>query len=447
MNRSVEQKLLDLYVANVDIVGEGFPAFVNRQRREFIEAFNLCSLPDRNDERYRLSDMRALFGSREWEHYFIPPAEKIFGGEDDFPEGKYTFVLQNGFSAVGGASLQVLDNGVIFGSLRSAANEYPELVGEYYNTAADNKTGALTALNSAFMQDGSFLYLPDGVEPDEPLRIRHEYSAAGEDVMGFGRMLLVCGAGSRAQVQIIHRTCGLEASGAGYLADCVCEILAGEGAQVAISETTLFEAGGHLILNSYIRQQAGSRCETHFVDLGGGTARINSRTDLIGPGAESQLYGLYLHTGSEKCDMDVAINHLVPDCRSYELVKGVASGEALGSFSGQVYVAPDAQRTEASQQNRNLLLSDTARIYTKPRLEIYADDVKCSHGATVGQLDDDAIYYMRQRGIGVEEARRLQLDGFVDDILGHCKCEHCCGWMKKRAREKIVSVTSKKTDV
>ena len=443
MNRSVEQKLLDLYVANVDIIGEGFPAFVNRQRREFIEAFNLCSLPDRHDERYRLSDMRELFGSREWEHYFIPPPAKISGDEEeDFPEGRYTFVLQNGFSAADGAPLQVLDNGMIFGSLRAAANEYPELVGAYYNTAADNKNDTLTALNSAFMQDGSFFYLPDGVEPEEPLHFRHEYSASSEDVAGFGRMLLVCGAKSRAQVQIVHRTCGLEASKGGYLADCVCEILAGEGAQIAISETALFEAGGHLVLNSYIRQQAGSRCEAHLIDLGGGTVRINSRTDLAGPGAESYLYGLYLHTGSEKCDMDVAVNHLASDCRSYELVKGVAAGEATGAFAGRVCVAPDAQRTEASQQNRNLLLSDTARIYTKPQLEIYADDVKCSHGATVGQLDDDAIYYMRQRGIGIEEARRLQLDGFVDDILSHCECEQCCDWMKKRAHEKILSVTS-----
>lgn len=436
MNRSVEQRLLDLYIANVDIVGEGFPAVLNGQRREYIEAFNLAGIPGRKDERYGLSDLKTLFGSREWEHYFTPVRTDSRRTEN-FPSARYGIEVGNGFCPED-MGLRRLENGVVYGSLRAALQEEEGLALPYYNTVADNKGASLTALNSAFMQDGSFVCVPAGVRLDEPILIEHRYAAGDEDVMGFGRTLLVFGAGCRARVQFVHT--GGRPAGGSCLADYIREVCVGEGADVHLTEVCDFSQGSHLLLGSYVRQEAGSRCEIHTVDLGRGTARLDYTTDLTGREAEARLYGLYLHGGRERCDVGVTVNHLAPECRSYELVKGVASGEAEGSFTGRVYVAQDAQRTDAFQQSRNLLLSPAAHIYTRPQLEIYADDVKCSHGATVGQLDTEAIYYMRQRGIGLEEARRLQLHGFVNDIISHCCCEGFCDWMTAQAENKIATI-------
>lgn len=147
------------------------------------------------------------------------------------------------------------------------------------------------------------------------------------------------------------------------------------------------------------------------------------RFDLNGKEISNELDALFLAMEHDRCVINLRTNHLMPECTSRSLIKGVASGEALGEFQGLVYVAPDAQRTDAQQQSRNILLSRTARIDAKPQLEIYADDVRCSHGATVGQIDDEAILYMRQRGLAEEQARRLQIEGFAADVVARCGIE------------------------
>lgn len=165
-------------------------------------------------------------------------------------------------------------------------------------------------------------------------------------------------------------------------------------------------------------QAADSSCCMTSVQLA--SANVSYRTDLDGAHAENRLSGLFLAADSEHCVMDLRTGHNVSDCTSDSLVKGIAGGNAVGEFRGLVYVAPDAQRTDARQQSRNVLLSETARIVTKPQLEIYADDVKCSHGATVGQMDADAVLYMRQRGLSLAQARRLQIEGFAGDVVRRC---------------------------
>jgi Fe-S cluster assembly protein SufD len=160
----------------------------------------------------------------------------------------------------------------------------------------------------------------------------------------------------------------------------------------------------------------GGRVHLIFVVTGGS---VECTVDLMDVGAECDIHALWLATGDAKTNLNIRVNHNAPDCRSFQLVKGIASGASVGSFTGEIYVAPDAQRTVALQQSRNLLLGEQARITTEPRLEIYADDVKCSHGATVGQMDDQAVFYMRQRGLSEDQARRLQIESFVGEILSH----------------------------
>ncbi len=186
------------------------------------------------------------------------------------------------------------------------------------------------------------------------------------------------------------------------------------GAQLEVTEVFLGEA----LAEVRTVQAARSRCCMTVVQLA--SANASYRVDLDGAHAESSLGGLFLAAGEEHCVIDLHTAHNVPDCSSDSLVKGIAGGCAVGEFRGLVYVARDAQRTDARQQSRNILLSETARIDAKPQLEIYADDVKCSHGATVGQMDAEAILYMRQRGLSLAQARRLQIEGFAGDVVRRC---------------------------
>lgn len=204
-----------------------------------------------------------------------------------------------------------------------------------------------------------------------------------------------------------------------------------EGAQVTLTEIFTAEAFAEV----EIRQAARSTCRITAVQLA--SANASYRIDLNGCEAENTLGGLFLAAGDEHCVIKLRTNHNVADCRSDSYVKGVAGGCSTGEFCGLVYVAPDAQHTDARQQNRNLLLSETAHITTQPQLEIYADDVKCSHGATVGQMDTDAILYMRQRGLSQAQARLLQIEGFAADVVHKCGVEPLCEALMERLTDKL----------
>lgn len=428
MGRTIEQQLSELYLANLDVIGDGFPVAVNAARSEYLESFMLRGLPTVRDERYRHTDVRGLF-SGEWEYYFSP--QPVPQGGSALPEcDGYRIEVANGFCKGG---VTELDNGVIYGSLRAAMEGFPELVSAYYNRVADNDGEAVTALNSVFMQDGAFVYIPDNVDAEKPFVLDFAYGSGGEDRLCFARALIVAGRNSRADVLLSHRTAG----DAPVLVDFVRETVTEQDAILNINEISLVNDRSSIISGSYMRQDTGSHTRAMNLWFGGGMTRVNSVTDLTGRGCESELRGLFFGTGEQRTDITMDVNHLVPDCQSSELVKGVVSGNAVGAFTGRVLVAKDAQRTLAMQQSRNIQLSETARIYAEPQLEIYADDVKCSHGATVGQIDDDMILYMRQRGISEADAKRLRLYGFVNDVVSGCTVESSCGWIEQMATECI----------
>ncbi len=190
-----------------------------------------------------------------------------------------------------------------------------------------------------------------------------------------------------------------------------------EGAELELTELFTAEA----FADVEIAQAAHSRCRMTTVLLS--SANLSCKIDLNGADAENRLGGVFMAGGNDHCVVKLRTAHNVADCRSNSYIKGVAGGEAIGEFCGMVYVAPDAQRTDAQQTSRNILLGDAARIETQPQLEIYADDVKCSHGATVGQMDSEAVLYMRQRGLSEQQARSLQIEGFVGDIVRRCSLE------------------------
>lgn len=209
------------------------------------------------------------------------------------------------------------------------------------------------------------------------------------------------------------------------------KIVLGEGARLDMTEVFAAEAFAEVA----VEQAARSECRTTTVELTSANAAYT--VDLNGCEARSTVHGVFLAAACEHCVVELRTNHNVPDCNSASLVKGVAGGEALGEFRGLVYVAQDAQHTDARQTSRNILLSETARIVTKPQLEIYADDVKCSHGATVGQMDADAVLYMRQRGLSEAQARRLQIEGFVGDVVLHCGIDPLCQELMRAVQAKM----------
>lgn len=227
--------------------------------------------------------------------------------------------------------------------------------------------------------------------------------------------------GASAQVVVLHT--------APEMSELRVELA--EGAQLELTELFTAEAFAEV----HVTQAARSRCRLTTVQLS--SANASYRIDLDGADAENELNGVFLAAGEEHCVLKLHTAHNVADCRSNSYVKGVAGGCAVGEFCGMVYVAPDAQRTDARQQSRNILLCETARITTQPQLEIYADDVKCSHGATVGQMDAEAILYMRQRGLSESQARRLQIEGFVGDVVTRCGIEPLCGAILELASAKM----------
>lgn len=418
MEPSIEKKLTELFLSNAELLDEGQSPLLTRPRRAALEALNLLGIPPKgpgNGDRYHYTDLRGVFGE-EWEHYFTPSHPGV--APDDLPGQMHRMKFLNGFCC-DARHLTRLADGVVFGSLAAAAREYPGLVGKYYNTLPHGHGSAVAELTAAFVQDGAFVYVPRGIRVELPFAVECGLYGDGEAVASFGRNLFIFEEGSQAQLVIDYRTL----SGERNLACRTREIFVGSGARVEMVESCRLNERSSLISASYARQQGDSVLHGVSVGLSAGLMRNEQTVLLEGRGAENHTNGLTIAGGQEHLDFATDIEHIASDCTSYQLFKGLAADGGTSVFSGRIYVAQDAQRTQAFQQNNNLLLSDGAHVYAKPQLEIYADNVKCSHGATVGQLDPEAIYYMRQRGIGLEDARRLQMYGFVLDVLGESRVQ------------------------
>ena len=418
MEPSIEKKLTELFLSNAELLDEGQSPLLTRPRRAALEALNLLGIPPKgpgNGDRYHYTDLRGVFGE-EWEHYFTPSHPGV--APDDLPGQMHRMKFLNGFCC-DARHLTRLADGVVFGSLAAAAREYPGLVGKYYNTLPHGHGSAVAELTAAFVQDGAFVYVPRGIRVELPFAVECGFYGDGEAVASFGRNLFIFEEGSQAQLVIDYRTL----SGERNLACRTREIFVGSCARVEMVESCRLNERSSLISASYARQQGDSVLHGVSVGLSAGLMRNEQTVLLEGRGAENHTNGLTIAGEQEHLDFATDIEHIASDCTSYQLFKGLAADGGTSVFSGRIYVAQDAQRTQAFQQNNNLLLSDDAHVYAKPQLEIYADNVKCSHGATVGQLDPEAIYYMRQRGIGLEDARRLQMYGFVLDVLGESRVQ------------------------
>jgi Fe-S cluster assembly protein SufD len=367
-------------------------------------------------EAYRYTDLEKYFDT-SWQ-YNIQPSEMPVNVESFFACEVYgldtwLITMYNGWYTYKNAPLRILPNGTIIGSLSRAMREAPEIVDAWIGNAA-NLNDYFAALNAAFASDGFFIYVPDGVHLEKPIQMVNVVNHASPLFMQT-RHLIIVGKGS--SVKLVH--CDDSHNHTAGFTNSVTEVFIGRDSQVEYYKMQNINDDSVILNKTFINQQGGSSLNTYGICLHGGLIRNEIYNQLLQPHAEANHYGLFLMDKKQQSDNIVSVMHAASDCQSNQLYKGILDDYARGVFNGHIHVKPDAQRTAAYQSNRNILLTDKAVINTKPFLEIYADDVKCSHGATVGQLDADAMFYLRARGIDSSNARLLLMYAFAADVLNH----------------------------
>jgi Fe-S cluster assembly protein SufD len=396
----------------------GEPAAVQALRREGIERFAALGFPTPQQEAWRLTNV-------------APIARGTFvrGGDGAAPEPEqmapYTFeaaarlVFVDGRFAPALSQLGGLPEGVIAVSLAEALARTPAEVEPYLGRLARTDVNPFVALNAAFMRDGAFVKVPRGVVLTAPIHILFlsSPSANGRVPVAFPRNLIV--AGEASQVTLVETYAGTGA----YFNCPVTELVAEASAVVDHYKVQRESREAFHVATFQVLAERSSAPSSHSISIGGGLVRNDVNAVLAGEGIDCILNGLYLAEGRQHVDTHMRVEHSAAHCASHELYKGVLDGKARAVFDGLIYVHKGAQKTDAKQSNRNLLLSGDAIANSNPRLEIFADDVKCTHGSTVGQLDDDAVFYLRSRGIGMEAARSLLTYAFASDVVGRIKVD------------------------
>lgn len=415
VKKEVSSQLSAWYFQNRDRLNSASNSVFNRYRPDAMESFARLGIPNKTIENYKYTDLASSFLLPF--NKYIEPKKILFSVEDmfrcDIPDlDTEVLMLVNGWYHKNQEPLQVLDNGIIMGSLAEAAKVYPEIVEKHYGKYADFTTDGLVALNTGFAQDGLFMYVPRNVQSEQAVQVVN-ILLSPEDLFVQHRNLIVVEEGASAMVVV----CDHSLNAMKYMTNAVTEVYAGQNSKVELYKVQNEHNDSRQISTTHFHQEKDSRVNFNTVTLHGGLVRNNVYTKLNGPGAENKTSGLFLADQNQHVDNFIYIDHASPDCRSDQNFKGILDDQATGSFTGKIMVRKDAQRTAAYQTNNNICMTDDAKMNAKPVLEIYADDVKCSHGATVGQLDLNAMFYLQSRGIPRREARLLLMYAFGYEIL------------------------------
>jgi Fe-S cluster assembly protein SufD len=313
---------------------------------------------------------------------------------------------------------RALPTGVVVAQL-AGGEDHRAFLEPYLGQVARSEARPFVALNTAFLGDVALVHVPKNAVIAEPIHLVFVSEASGEPTVSYPRTLVV--AEPNSQVTVIQSYLG--PAGQVYFTDAVTDVVVGENAHVDHYKVQRESLKAFHLEILGVRQRRGSNFRSHALTFGGGWVRNEAHALFVDEGSECTLNGLYLADDTRHVDNRTVIDHAKAHCASHELYKGILDGKAHGVFNGKIFVREDAQKTDAKQTNQTLLLSEDAVINTKPQLEIFADDVKCTHGATVGQLATDALFYLRARGIGLQEARALLTYAFANDIIERIKVE------------------------
>lgn len=416
-----EQQYMDLFTRFEQTINEHSTGVLNAPRRKAYEDFCRAGFPTRKTERYKYTDIPEAFApdfGLNLTRLDIPvnPYEAFKCDVPNLSTSLY-FVVNDSFytRALPAAALP---EGVMVCSLAEAARQHPEQIAAYYGQLARTDEDALTALNTMLAQDGLFIHIPKNVVVERTLQIVN-ILRADVDLMANRRVLIVLEEGAQARLLFCDHT----ADNRHFLTNQVVEVFVGENARLELYELEETNTLNRRFSNLYVQQAAYSSATLNSITLTGGLTRNRTDVYLAGENAETNLYGCVIADGQQHVDNNTLIDHRVPRCTSNELYKYVLDNRSVGAFAGRVLVRPDAQHTASTENNANLCATSEARMYTQPMLEIYADDVKCSHGSTVGQLDEQALFYMQQRGISREEAKMLMKFAFVGQVIDHITLE------------------------
>ncbi len=386
-------------------------------RKAAIARFSELGLPTTADEAWIYTNVAPI-----GEIDFVPAGpvsvSKAEVARYDFAEG-FLAVFVNGRFSAEHSRLDGLPRGVKVCAISEARGAEGEVVKAHLSRHARFEGQAFAALNTAMMADGVFVYAASGVVSEAPIHVLHLTVAGSRPVSVHPRTLIV--AETSAAVTVVETFAG--AGEETYFCNPVCEIVGGENANVDHYKITREAAGAYHVATVQLHQLRSSVIASHAVTLGGGLVRNNISTHLAGEGADCHLYGMYMVDTGEHVDNHLIVDHASPHCDSREFFKGVLDGKGRGIFSGRIIVRKDAQKTDAKQTNMSLLLSDDAQVESKPQLEILADDVKCTHGATIGQLSDEAMFYLRSRGLSAETARSMLVYAFAREGIENLRVE------------------------
>ncbi len=397
----------------------GGPSWLQALRSSAAERFAALGFPTRRDEEFRFTNVS---GIAETPFRRAVREESVLDSLAAFDYAGLTgsrLVFVNGHYAPEHSRTEGLPPGAVVTTLAQALTDAPATVEAHLGRYAQFQTQAFAALNTAALADGAFISVPRNAVVEQPIHLLFVATAAAHPTVSHPRTLIL--AGENSQATIVESYAG--PTNQVYFTNAVTEVVCAENAVVDHYKVQRESKAAYHIATMQVELAGGSNFSSHSIGLGGRLVRNDANAVLGGEGGECTLNGVYLGNDRQLIDNHTAIDHAMPHCNSHEVYKGILDSHARGVFNGKIFVRPDAQKTDAKQTNQTLLLSADAQVNTKPQLEIYADDVRCTHGATIGQLSADALFYLRARGINKSDARALLTYAFASDIVSRIKVE------------------------
>jgi Fe-S cluster assembly protein SufD len=389
---------------------------IDSLRRSALKCFAEQGLPHRKNEEYKYSPVAHLFNSEK--HIGAESAQTPYTKERMKDLGiphldAYSLVLVNGVFMPAISTLPATGIQFQVGNMISIGQNQPALFNTHFAQYADMKADPFIALNTAALKDILFVQIPDNTVLKKPIQIIN-ISDSSLPALISPRILIHVGKNSAAEViELFNCPANTEQ----LVCNTLTEVVVEEGAKVLLYKMQNNCSGLNLISTTQVFQHTNSHFDTHTLSLGGSWIRNNLNIVLGGEKCETHLNGLFILTHTEHVDNHTMVDHAMPHCESNQLYRGILDEKSVGVFNGKIFVRPDAQKTNAYQSSKNMLLSDDASINTKPQLEIYADDVKCSHGSSTGQINEDALFYLRARGLSLDSAKTLLMIAFAQDVV------------------------------
>ncbi len=381
-------------------------------RKDAIEKFSSLNFPSVKDEEWKYTNINPLLSKEFKSADSIPEVYSEFIAKYLFDKKEFiTLVFINGYFSKEFSEIDSLPKGLVLETISEAIKKHPKLVHNYFSKSASAEKNIFTALNTAFADHGTFVHVEENAAIEKPIQIL--YVTKADDIFVSPRNLFLIS--KNAQVKIIETYAGI--GDKTYFTNQVTEFVVDQNAVVEHVRIQDEQLQSYHISTMSVDLEKSSNFSSYNINFGGSLVRNNVNVRFNDSFAECRLNGLYVTEGTQFIDNHTAIDHAKANCLSNELYKGILNDTSRGVFNGKVFVRQDAQKTNAYQQNKNILLSNDALVNTKPQLEIFADDVKCSHGATVGQLDKDQLFYLKARGIQEKEAKAILIYAFASDVV------------------------------